>query len=833
VTGILRRQHIPLCVLLSILTGTLPIPTLAQDAAPSTSSETANPFSRNAFPVEQGAKRTYELQPGEDPENRLVSPFVKHVVTDQKNFWTAPLRLKAVDLRWIMPVLAVTGTTVAADSWISKQVPDRPSQLQRSKQISDYATYSLIGASGGAFLLGHLTHNEHMRETAFLAGEAAINSTFAAYAFKEMTRRPRPYQSINGTFFQGGASFPSEHSAVAWSIAGVVAHEYPGPLTKLAAYGIASTISLTRVTSKQHFASDVIIGSLLGWYFGRQVYRAHHDPELGGTGWRSFAEKSEDTPQARNPNSMGSPTVPPDSWVYPLFERLAGLGYVQSAYMGLRPWTRQECARLLDEAGERLRYGGINDAEAQNIYSSLLDEFNEEVEHRNGTANLGVTLDSIYTRTTGISGTPLNDGFHFGQTIINDYGRPYARGFNSITGISGRAVAGPLSFSIRAEYQHAPSTPSYSANVLQAIAQADQTQPLSNAAGSVNRLALLDASVAVTLKNVQFSFGRQSHWLGPDESGPFLTSDNAQPITQFDIQSVSPFRVPLVSKLLGPARIEFYLGQLSGQNWVFNPPNLLGPGFAPQPFIHGDKITFKPTTNLEMGFGITAIFGGPGLPFTFKEFFRTYYSHKSSIEENPAKRFASVDFSYRVPGLRNWLLVYANTMVGDEISPIGSGRALVNPGIFLPRIPGIRKVDFRLEIAREPLTREFPPGFVYYDRRYRSGLTNDGILIGSWVGRAGTGGRAWATYWLSPRTNFQLAYREQHVSQRFLEGGRLRDVSARGQVLINSQSALEASVQYERWQFPLLAPGPQSNLSASVQLTFTPHLRLHKREGQP
>jgi hypothetical protein len=61
-----------------------------------------------------------------------------------------------------------------------------------------------------------------------------------------------------------------------------------------------------------------------------------------------------------------------------------------------------------------------------------------------------------------------------------------------------------------------------------------------------------------------------------------------------------------------------------------------------------------------------------------------------------------------------------------------------------------------------------------------------------------------------------------------LEGGRLRDVSARGQILINSQSALEASIQYERWQFPLLALGPQSNVSASLQLTFTPRLSLHK-----
>src|SRR5262249_7892044 len=156
----------PMCVLLSVLTGTLPSPTWAQDV-PFTSSETRKPVSWHAF--EQDAKGPYELQPGEDPENRLVSPFVKHLGRDQKSFWSTPVRLRTKGLLWIMPMIAATGTAVAADSWISRQVPDSPSQLRRSRQVSDYATYSLIGASGGAFLLGHLTHNEHLRETGFLA----------------------------------------------------------------------------------------------------------------------------------------------------------------------------------------------------------------------------------------------------------------------------------------------------------------------------------------------------------------------------------------------------------------------------------------------------------------------------------------------------------------------------------------------------------------------------------------------------------------------------------------------------------------------------------------
>src|SRR5579863_1692166 len=47
-----------------------------------------------------------------------------------------------------------------------------------------------------------------------------------------------------------------------------------------------------------------------------------------------------------NPNNMGSPYVPMDTWIYPAFDRLIALGFVRSAIVGQRPWTRLECTRL-------------------------------------------------------------------------------------------------------------------------------------------------------------------------------------------------------------------------------------------------------------------------------------------------------------------------------------------------------------------------------------------------------------------------------------------------------------------------------------------------------
>jgi hypothetical protein len=808
-------------------TATFSVPSISTNTPDSRTLSAGSPQSPKANVPEN----PYELQPGEDPQNRLVSPFVKHLVGDQKQFWTSPARFRTKDLKWILPASGITAAFIASDSWWSKQV--NPSHEQTSLHISDYGTYSLIGLGGASFLLGSMTHNDHLQETGLLSGEAAINSTGVAYLFKEITQRQRPLQdSGNGDFFKGGASFPSEHSAIAWSIASVWAHEYPGWFSQMAAYGLASAITITRVTAKQHFPSDVIVGSALGWYFGRQVYRAHHDPEVGGAPWGNLLpENGGEKP--RNPNYMASPYVPIDSWIYPSLERLIALGYMQSNMLGMRPWTRMACARMLEEAGDKLQNDGEEAGEAGKIYRALTAEFTTEISRMDGAANLGMRVDSIYTRMTGISGTPLRDGYNFGQTIVNDYGRPYWKGFNNITGVTADAEVGPVAFSFDGEYQHAPAMPSDPPSVLAAIAAANLTPPLPNGTATANQFELLNSAVLLNINNVQFSFGEQSEWLGPGEAGSLLMSNNAAPFPAFKIDDVAPHNIPGLSRILGPFRTEFFIGQLSGQHWEYciaptcqsypGYPDVVGPNIVPQPFIHGEKISFQPTANLEFGMGITAMFGGPGLPVTFGNFFRTYYIHSPSPAHNPGKRISAADFAYRVPGLRNWLTFYMDSLVVDEVSPIGSTRANVNPGIYMPRFPKIPKLELRAEGIHESTTREFVPGFVYFDqRRYLGGYSNDGNLLASWIGRAGRGGQGWLTYAFSPRSQLQLGYRLQEVSPRLTEGGRLVDYSASGNFALSHQVTFSGLLQYEQWRFPVLSGTRQSDVTASVQLTYYP-----------
>ena len=692
------------------------------------------------------------------------------------------------------------------------------------------ATYGVLAAGGllgGAYLMGKLGHNDHLSETAWEAGEAAVSSLVPALVIKTVTRRARPPDAQNTGFWQGGNSFPSEHAAAAWSIASVVAHEYPGIGTQLLAYGAASAMSASRVLGRKHFTSDVMIGSALGWWFGRQVYRSHREPEQDRALWGKFVRADHEI--SRDPASMGSPYVPLDSWIYRAFDRLAAMGYAPTAFEGLRPWTRMECARLLGEIEDTYGYDSANSVTAATI-RSLRSEFADELGLRGGSHNLAFRVESLYTRTTFISGQPLRDGYHFGQTIVNDYGRPYAEGTNAIAGISLRATAGPLAIYARGEYQHAPAAAPYSDSVRELIAQIDRSPVPPGTAREQNLFRPIELYAAFRVGALQMTFGKQALWWGPGKSGPWLFSNNAEPIPMLRIAQAEPVKLPSILGWLGPVRTEFFVGQLAGHSLAYSDQNQLLGSFdqplSPQPYVHGQKFSFKPTRNLEFSVSRTTIFGGEGFPLTAQRIITTLFSTRSLPgNRDPGDRRSAVDLTYRLPKLRNWATFYLDAFTEDEPSPIGyPRRAAMNPGIYVSHLPKIPKLDFRAEgmYTNLPAGTLFP-GFHYYNVRYLQGYTNRGQLLGNWIGRDGTGVQMWSTYSFTPRNSVEVSFRNAKISREFIPGGgTINDGTVRGNWFLRSDLSVSSLLQYERWAFPVLAATQQTDIAASVQLTFWP-----------
>ena len=776
------------------------------------------------------AKPAPETTPApHDPTSFRAIPW--DLVRAQKRFWISPSRVQASDTTWMVPFAAATAAFIASDTRIEQSLPSSANTINNADKVSNYLAYSMGGITGAAYLFGRLEHNDHLSETGLLAGEAALTSLAPVYLTKTLAGRARPLEGDGkGRFGQGGQSFPSEHSAAAWSIASVVASEYPNPFVDLLAYGSASAISAGRVIARQHFTSDVVIGAALGWFVGRQTYNARRRADSDRM-WGTFVQPTREP--IRDPKYMGSAYVPVDSWIYPAFDRLAALGYLQSGFMGLRPWSRMECARLVEEVAQRVPEGEGRPSEAQSIYAKLRVEFGDEIGRRAGERNQDATVESVYSRYLGIAGKPLTDGYHFGQTITNDFGRLYGEGSNSVSGFASRAAAGPFGFYFRGEFQHSASVPAEPLAAREAIAKLDRV-PLApdTAMPSRDRLRTMEAYVALNVHNFQFSFGKQSLWWGPTAGGPMMMSDNAEGINMLRMSQTQPFKLPSILGWLGPLRTEFFLGQLSGYRFVEDFGDYQS-FLNPQPYLFGQKISFKPTPNFEFGFSRTTIFSGPDSPFTLHKLIKILgVTNTSDVgrprlgPDDPGDRRSGFDFSYRIPGLRDWLILYTDSFVDDEFSPVAyPRRAGWNPGIYVPKFPHLHRLDFRAEGETTPTVFGFP-GFFYYNVTYRSGYTNDGNLLGNWVGRQGTGWQGWSTYWLSPMSTIQVQYRDAQVDKELLGGGRLHDYGLRANLQIRSDLTLSGGMQYETWNFPLLAPTSQSNLVTSFQLTFFPQWKV-------
>lgn len=797
----------------------------------------ANPVPRpsESEPVRMGAYHAVSQESGRPDFTSHIKDFVE----DQKQIWTSPSRIRLADAPWLVPLAGITAGLFVTDRQYSASLSQNPNTLSHYKTVSDYGIASLIGAGAGMYLLSFPTHNEHWRETGFLSGEAALNSLVAVEALKYSLGRQRPYQGNgSGSFFQGGTSFPSEHAAAAWAIAGIIAHEYDGSLPKLFAYGMASAVSFSRIHARQHFPSDVVVGSVLGYLVSQSVYRRHHDAELGGAEFQSYGEFVRERKMS-TPAFMGSAYVPLDSWIYPALERLAALGYVKTESLGIRPWTRLECARLLGEASEQ---GADEDApsEVEQLYSALSEEFSHDQDLMSGENNQSLQLESVYARALGISGKPLTDNYHFGQTLLNDYGRPYEQGFNSVTGMSGWTTAGPFVIYVRGEYQSAPSAPSLSPAALNFISNVDYLppNPPSLPVAAISRFQLLDAYVGMNLANWQISYGKRSLWWGPSDAGPMIFTNNIPPLNKmFSVDRVSPFRLPWLFGYLGDIRLSAFIGQLSGQEFVNN--NFEGPrGYFgqyglplhPQPFLSGGKISFKVTQNFEFGLAKTTLYGGPENPLTLKTLFKStlnIFVQGHSIADGRT----SADFSYRVPKLRDWLSFYGEAMSEDEPSPIPYMRqSIFEGGLYFAKIPRIPKLDLRLEGGSTSAVnyKVEPAGYFYWNGQFVNGYTNDGQFIGSWLGRAAQGELVRTDYWLSGKSKIGLEVRHRKVDQIFLpQGGTQNDIAINADLFTRQGLSFSGKVQYEQWLIPLLATSHQSNVAASFQLSFWP--KVHSR----
>ena len=834
------RIHLRNCSTL-ILILLVALPVLAQSADNSSLPDAPVPQSQVAPPV----------PPGDSTVGLRTLPG--HLLADQKTIWTSPFHLRATDAEYLIPFAVGTGLLIGSDRHsMNELVKTNTSDQQRSRSISDATVLSLVGLPALMYGWSQFHYAPRAHEAALLSGEAAANAYAVSEVLKLVTRRERPaLDGARGSFGSSATldgSFPSNHAILAWSIASVLGSAYPGWLSRLSVYSVATGVSVSRITAKEHFPADVFVGSATGWLIGHYVYRAHHNADLdfpmpGDMGPPPhqppdpIPSRPPHTAFEREPDRTGSTFVPMDSWIYPALDRLAAFGLIESAAEGTRPWTRMECWRQLQEAEDNLERRELNSFSGDATAATLIRDLRLELEDDPANKQ-SLEIDSVYARYGNVAGRALSDSYHFGQTWQNDYGRPLVRGASELAGFSVRATRDRLFFYVREEYQGAATPQDLPLNTRLYLASLD-TSPVPGgplplepepSRSPIRRQRPLELYAGIAFGGNALSFGKQELYWGPLVSGPLAFSANAEPTYNLRFVSTRPHPFPGFLSEYGAYRFDLIAGKLSGH------------AFPQRPWFNGQKLTLNLGRNLELGFTRWSIFAGVGHPMTLGRWRQNLFSFSSTggggfgSRDDPGDRKSGFDFRYRLPGLRDRVTLYSDSYADDDPSPLASPRrSVISPGIYVARLPGLPRVDLRVESTSSLLFSGDKGGqFSFWNNQYLDDNVNKGFLLGNATGRDARSIEARSTYWISGRTSIQGGYRQTKGGANFLAGGAtITDGFSNTSVALGRDWTASLFAQYERFLIPSINglpanAGPHHNVSGWLQITYRPGWKLTK-----
>jgi membrane-associated phospholipid phosphatase len=191
--------------------------------------------------------------------------------------WTSPLRIRQEDIKWLFPLGVGTAGFILIDRKVTEDVSEASGLRRPSNIVSQAGAGPLVAVPLSMIVLGHFSHNARTARAGSAGLEAFLHSGLIVQVIKTATNRERPNKTVgDGGFWDGGKSFPSGHAITTWSFAAAMSDQYPDKKwVRISGYSVATAVSFARVGSLNHFPSDVLVGSSVGWLIGHYVSRHH------------------------------------------------------------------------------------------------------------------------------------------------------------------------------------------------------------------------------------------------------------------------------------------------------------------------------------------------------------------------------------------------------------------------------------------------------------------------------------------------------------------------------------------------------------------------------
>jgi len=117
---------------------------------------------------------------------------------------------------------------------------------------------------------------------------AAAAGGLAVTVLKYSVGRLRPSSGYDADHFDSfnieDSSFPSGHTALAFSVASSLSRDIHGRWDDVALYAAASLTGLARINDNRHWLSDVVGGAAIGIFAGKWATRGHRKVAAGPSG---------------------------------------------------------------------------------------------------------------------------------------------------------------------------------------------------------------------------------------------------------------------------------------------------------------------------------------------------------------------------------------------------------------------------------------------------------------------------------------------------------------------------------------------------------------------
>jgi hypothetical protein len=211
---------------------------------------------------------------------KIIGNDFKTSFDDGVCVFSSPFRFSSAD--WIKTgaVIMVTGALMPLDKDISKEFAKNHNDTKNKIESVGNGYGNLITPvvlGGGIYSYGLFFKDEYVRETGRMIFESVLFSGIITTVTKTVAGRSRP-NSERGPYFynmftlnEGSLSFPSGHSTVAFAVSSVLANRIHNIYATIGLYSLSTVAALSRIYSDKHWASDVVLGSAIGYFVGDYI----------------------------------------------------------------------------------------------------------------------------------------------------------------------------------------------------------------------------------------------------------------------------------------------------------------------------------------------------------------------------------------------------------------------------------------------------------------------------------------------------------------------------------------------------------------------------------